>query len=309
MDSAPFYNDLAKGPESVSAHWRRASDGVRLRVTHWPVEGAKGTVILFNGRTEYAEKYGRIANDLTGAGFAVLTMDWRGQGLSDRIARDPRLGHVEGFASYQLDVAEFRSAAEALRCPEPWLMIGHSMGGCIGLRAIMNGFPVDRVVFSAPMWGIAMPPWVRPMPYIVPQILRLFGQGQRIAPGTVIHNYILATAFEENLLTTDHDTYGYLARHAAAKPEFALGGPSVDWVGYAARETRALRRSSRPDVRALTLLGSDEEIVSVPSIRRVHGNWPSGELRVIEGGRHELMMEAPAIRGRFLDETLQFLES
>lgn len=293
----------------MSSHWRRASDGLRLRVMHWPVTGGKGTVILFNGRTEYAEKYGRIASDLTAAGYGVLTIDWRGQGLSDRIARDPRLGHVEGFQSYQLDVAELCNAAHDLQCAKPWVMIGHSMGGCIGLRALTNGFPVEKAVFSAPMWGISMPLWVRPLPFFVPQILRLVGQEQRLAPGTLIENYIQATPFEENMLTTDPDTYGYLMRHAEVVPEFALGGPSLDWVGYAAWETRALHRTPRPEMPVLTLLGGDEEIVSVPAIRRMHAVWPSGAMRIIDGGRHELMMEAPAMRRRFLDETLEFFES
>jgi lysophospholipase len=55
-------------------------------------------------------------------------------------------------------------------------------------------------------------------------------------------------------------------------------------------------------------VGGDEDIVSVPAIRQMHADWPSGELRVIEGARHELMMETPALRGRFMSETFEFLK-
>ena len=273
---------------------------------HWPCADAVGTIFLFTGRTEYAEKYGRIASDLTAKGYSVLTIDWRGQGLSDRMARDPRVGHVAGFSDYQTDAAELLQAAAELDCPKPWYMIGHSMGGCIGLRSLVEGFPVEKAVFSAPMWGIKMPHWVRPLPYFVPNLARLSGKGEGVAPGTTIENYILATPLDENMLTTDAETYAYLAKHAREMPEFALGGPTLDWVGHAAWETRKLQSCPRPNIPVLTFVGSEEDIVSVPAIRRIHANWPSAELREIEGARHEVMMEAPAMRGRFLEETLSF---
>ena len=40
-------------------------------------------------------------------GFAVATLDWRGQGLSDRPLEDPLLGHVENFATYESDLQIF----------------------------------------------------------------------------------------------------------------------------------------------------------------------------------------------------------
>ena len=164
MEPAPFRNDLAEGPDDVQGFWRQSSDGLRLRITLWPASGTKGTILLFNGRTEYAEKYGRIARVLTGAGYATLTIDWRGQGMSDRIARDARLGHVGKFPDYQRDVAEVIAAASELDLPRPWHLLAHSMGGCIGLRALIEGLAVDRALFSAPMWGIKLPPLARPLP-------------------------------------------------------------------------------------------------------------------------------------------------
>ncbi len=309
MDSAPFHNDLAEGPELVQSYWRRSKDGLRLRVVHWPAEKARGTILLFTGRTEYAEKYGHFASDLTKAGYSLICIDWRGQGLSDRVAEDVRLGHVETFDDYQTDAAELVSAARELGCPEPWFMIGHSMGGCIGLRSLIEGLPVEKAIFSAPMWGINLHPLVRPLPFFLPQIMRVFGQGKRIAPGTRLENYIVDTPFSENMLTTDVAYYDYLASHALAVPEFAVGGPSIDWVGYAAQETKRLAALPRPKMPILTFLGGDEKIVSVPAIHDMHRNWPSAELRIVDGARHEIMMESGPARSRFLTEGLEFLQS
>ena len=49
-----------------------------------PPPGRKGTVCVFPGRAEFIEKYFEVVRDLRARGFAVATIDWRGQGLSDR---------------------------------------------------------------------------------------------------------------------------------------------------------------------------------------------------------------------------------
>ncbi|MEL7258902.1 MAG: alpha/beta hydrolase, partial [Pseudomonadota bacterium] len=87
---------MAEGPEGGVAYWITATDGVRLRLGVWPgnSEGISGTVFLFPGRTEYVEKYGKTSIDLSRAGLHVAVIDWRGQGLADRVASDPILGHV-----------------------------------------------------------------------------------------------------------------------------------------------------------------------------------------------------------------------
>ena len=59
--------------------------GVRIRVGLWHRQGPAGTVLLFPGRTEYVEKYGRTARLLAARGLATLVIDWRGQGIADRL--------------------------------------------------------------------------------------------------------------------------------------------------------------------------------------------------------------------------------
>lgn len=307
MDPAPFRDDLADAPEGGRIEWRRAGDGVRLRLGAWETGNARGTVLLFTGRTEYLEKYGRIIRDLTGAGWSVALIDWRGQGLSDRLDDDTRLGHVEKFTDYQRDVAVLLTWVDEIGLPAPRVMIAHSMGGCIGLRALVDGIDVTRAVFSAPMWGIQMPAYARPLTYLLPPIARALNKDRTFAPGTSPINYVTETGFETNMLTRDPETYGWLARHAAEVPEFSLGGPSVKWVGSATRENDRLFAAPRPQVPCLTLLGTDEEIVSIEAIRKYHAGWASGELRMVDGAKHEMMMEVPAIRQRFLDDTLAFI--
>ena len=75
-------------------------DGVQLRYARWRPTGrsTQGTVCLFQGRAETIEKYFETISDLRRRGFAVATLDWRGQGGSERQLRNPRKGHVDSFA-------------------------------------------------------------------------------------------------------------------------------------------------------------------------------------------------------------------
>ena len=113
MHAAPLFDDVAQGPEGGTAWWISASDGVRLRVGLWNRDAKGGTVLLFPGRTEYIEKYGRAAAHFADCGYATLVLDWRGQGLSDRLTTDAMAGHVHEFADYQRDVAAMVEAGDA----------------------------------------------------------------------------------------------------------------------------------------------------------------------------------------------------
>ncbi|WP_163849423.1 alpha/beta fold hydrolase [Pseudooceanicola aestuarii] len=301
MTQAPFHADVDEGPAGGRAVWLTASDGVRIRVGYWPCDGARGTVLLFPGRTEYIEKYGRAAADFAMRGYATLAVDWRGQGLADRVAGDPAVGHVGHFSDYQADAAAVVAAMPGLDLPAPWHLVGHSMGGAIGLRALMEGLPVASAAFTGPMWGIELPLALRPVAWALSAASARLGLGERLSPGTKAESYVLAETFEDNKLTTDTEMYNYMQRQTRAHPELGLGGPTMHWLYEALFETRRLSRLPAPDVPGLTFLGTDEEIVSADRIRARMDGWPGGRLEMLPGGRHEVMMEDPATRTRVFD--------
>lgn len=303
-EAAPFRADLAEGPAGGGAVWLRASDGVRIRIGFWP-GGTQGTVILLPGRTEYVEKYGRTAADLVRRGWSVVAVDWRGQGLADRILPDPMLGHVGAFLDYQHDldavVGWVFGAGQAAGLCGPLMMMAHSMGGLIGLRALHRGLPFGAAAFSAPMWGIHMPLWRRPTAAVLSRLRVKLPQDLHYAPTTSGKTYLLHAAFEGNLLTADREMWDYLHRHASDEKGFGLGGPSVGWVRDALRETRAMMRRPAPNVPAVVGLGGQERIVEPGPIHRRMQDWPGGRLDIYPDARHELPMEVPAVREAFFD--------
>ena len=70
-----------------TATFLRMADGVRLRLACFPASGEKasGTVLMLAGFTEFIEKGLESIAALQQRGFGVVTFDWRGQGLSDRL--------------------------------------------------------------------------------------------------------------------------------------------------------------------------------------------------------------------------------
>ena len=127
-------------PDGAIAGVLKTRDGVSLRYARWPPPpGRKGTVCLFQGRAEFIEKYFETIRDLRARGFAVATLDWRGQGLSDRALRNPHKGHVRSFSQYQIDLEAFINEVVLPDCPPPVFALAHSMGATVLLRSALPG--------------------------------------------------------------------------------------------------------------------------------------------------------------------------
>lgn len=307
MQTAPYNGDAAQN-QTGQAHWVMTADGVRIRVAHWPAKEARGTVLIFPGRTEYVEKYGPAAEDLAKRGYASIAIDWRGQGIADRVHENPMVGHVGRFSDYQLDVQAALAHARALGLPEPFHLLAHSMGGAIGLRALYEGLPIQSAAFSAPMWGIAMAPALRPLAWGLSTISRPLRFSGSFAPGQNAGAYVLRTNVAENTLTSDPGMFKLLQDQITAMPEMILGGASLNWLNEALRETRNLSQRPAPATPAVTFLGTDEEIVDPARIHERMATWNNGELVMLSGGRHEVIMEAPDMRNALFDRCVALFD-
>lgn len=292
---------MEAGPASGSAYWLTTSDDVRIRIGVWNADHAKGTVLLFPGRTEYIEKYGKAAHALTARGYTTLAIDWRGQGLADRFLDDPLIGHVKKFDEYQKDVDAVLAAAQSLNLPQPYFLMGHSMGGCIGLRALHNGLPVAAAAFTGPMWGIRISMLLRPVAWVLSRIMPVLNLGYHLPPGRKPEPYVHATPFEGNTLTTDRETWHMMVQQITNHPELGLGGPSYVWLREALAETAEISAMPAPDVPCATFVGENERIVHVGRIRDLLGRWTNGDLHVITAGEHEILMESQDITDKIFD--------
>jgi lysophospholipase len=289
LAEAPF------GPGSTVRRLR-AADGVGLRAAFRP-GGGRGLVLLFQGRTEFHEKYVDVAALLAARGFAVAAAEWRGQGGSDRPVGHPRKGHVDDFAEFQQDVAAWLAAPEIVATPGPRIALAHSMGGAVALRSLTTGgLRVEAAVFSAPMWGLALGRAAGLLARAIAVGGCALGLSRRYAPAGGDETYALSNP-KTNVLTADPDMARWIAATTRAHADKALGGATLGWLRAAFREMDALAPLPLRTP-ALVMAGSDESVTSLPAMR-ARADRDGIELRVVPGGRHELMFEAPARRAAF----------
>ena len=284
----------------------KTSDGVTLRFARWrpTARRVQGTVCLFQGRAEQIEKYFEVVGDLRRRGFAVATLDWRGQGGSDRQLRNRRKGHVDNFSAYEQDLDAFMQEVVLPDCPPPHFALAHSTGALICLRAVQSGRTrFMRMVLSAPLFGLK-PKTPKNMSEQtacrLATTLTALGFGELDAPGG--ERPLEETVFEGNPFSRDPIRYARNVEILKMAPDLAIGPPTIGWV-YAA--CRAIREARDPhfglSIRTpvLAVVPALDRIVSVSAIETLVTGLRAGGQVVISGAEHELLMERDAIREQF----------
>ena len=290
-------------PEGVVTGTLKTRDGVALRFARWePPPGRKGTVCLFQGRAEFIEKYFETVRDLRDRGFAVATLDWRGQGLSERRVHNPRKGYVRSFNDYFLDLEAFINEVVLPDCPPPVFALAHSMGATVLLRAAARGHRwFDRMVLLAPM--IALPGLRRSFAgRTLVKTLRLTGLGSMYVPGGDA-SVMMQRPFAGNLLTSDPVRYARNVAVLEAEPALAIAWPTVAWTDAAFRVMAELSQPTYPGkIRQpmLIIAAGQDAIVSTPAIDEFSVRLRAGSHLIVPGARHELLMEQDRFRGQVL---------
>ena len=140
-------------PNGAVAGTFNARGGIRIRYARWDTTAERriGTICLFQGRAEFIEKYFETITDLRRRGFAVATMDWRCQGGSSRLLKNPAKGHAENFSQFDNDIRQFMVEIVLPDCPPPYYCLAHSMGGNLVLQLAQTKVCWwDRIVLTAP---------------------------------------------------------------------------------------------------------------------------------------------------------------
>ena len=278
-----------------------AADNVSLRMARFSPRGApRATVALFQGRAEFIEKYFETIGDLLERGFEVVTLDWRGQGGSERELADPRKGHVDDFAQYQRDLSTFLAQMTRLACPKPWFALAHSMGGAILLEYANGGGGFARLVVTAPMidiHGLRFPRGVR----LLANTLDTLGLGAMFIPGGGDAS-LVELKFDGNILTSDPARLARSAAVLAKAPRLGIGDPTIGWTNAAFRQ---MRRFAETDfarqwtVPTLLIASGRDTLVSTPAVERFAQRLDIATLVTIPGARHEVMMERDELRELF----------
>ena len=288
----------------------RAIDGAPLRAARWvPMTATRGTVAILGGRTEFIEKYYEVVGELLGRGFAVAAIDWRGQGGSTRQLRNPRKGHIDDFSLYERDLSALVDDVLGPSCPQPWFGLAHSMGGAIMLGvAHAQRCPFERLVLTSPMIALAgrRNPWLI---RFTAEALDTLGLGGAFVPGGG-SKPASTLPFLGNVLTSDPMRYARAANVIAAAPELGLGWPTIGWLHAA---IRAMREFEDPDfAREITtpiliVAAGADRVVDARAAEHFAARLRNGRLIVVDGARHEILIERDVYRDLFWAAFDQFI--
>lgn len=271
----------------------------------WPIRryrlgsGVRGRMLVLNGRGDMIEKYLEVIHHWAQQGWAVTSFDWRGQGGSGRLTDDLLCGHIDDFGVWIADLkalaAEWRNEGGGAA-----VMLGHSMGGHMLLRAMAEGLPPpDAAVAVAPMLGVHTAPLPRWLAIGIARTMLLLGKAKRRA-WTQKEDSVRLRRIRQQRLTHDPDRYADELWWRDHSREIALGPPSWAWVEQALRSTRDLAEGqaiTRIATPLLILAAEVDRLVSTPAVRRAAGRIPGARLHVYgREAAHEILRESDPVR-------------
>jgi lysophospholipase len=150
--ACPPFDRRAIPREAVEGRWS-APGGALLRRIDWlmPQGSCRGSILFMPGRGDAYEKYLETLDYWHRKGWRVTAADWRGQAGSGRLGNDSVTGHVDDFGIWVADLAAFWLQWRSTT-PGPHVLVGHSMGGHLVLRALAeHKVEPDAAVLIAPM--------------------------------------------------------------------------------------------------------------------------------------------------------------
>ena len=266
----------------------------------------RGSIIIFPGRTEFIEKYLETVEDLTARGFTVLVMDPRGQGLSQRLVDDPVKSYVDDFQDYADDLAGVTAQFTPL-LPKPHIVMGHSMGGCVALQAVISGvMRPSAVVCSAPMLGLY--DVQTPIMIALIKLCAALGMAKKDLPFQRGRSGI-PVPFESNKLTSDSERYKSWSAYFNNVERLRLGPPTYGWIVQALRSMNFVNKNAdKLKIPALIVAAGADPIVE-PSSNEDFAAMSGATFAVVPGALHELFLERDELREQFFSAFDSFLDA
>jgi len=262
-------------------------DGQPLRLHDWPLPQARGGVLLVHGLGEHAGRYGDLARWFNAHGYAARSYDQRGHGESP----GPRgvLSHPDDLladlAVVHADYARTLGAAP--------LLLGHSMGGLVALRAVLDErITPQALVLSSPALRSHASPGLR----------RLAATLARLAPNLRLRNGL-------DLERLSHDPLVVAAYRDDALCHDRVSPRLADFIFRAG--AACIADADRLEVPALLLVAGEDALVDAAGSRDFSAAAARTKrltTRYFAGLYHELFNEAEPGRGQVLMQLEDWLE-
>ena len=297
-------------------HFKKSKDGRKLRIAIWKnqIKRTHGTIFFLNGHREFIEKYSETFTFFSKKGFNVITLDWRGWGLSERpFPSRPKIQDISSAEEYQLDLDTVISLAKEKKLMPPWHLVAHSLGCLIGLRRLASEpLCFDKYIFLSPLWG-NFPYLMRPIQRLLikfEKVLRLLGLTMLTQQSPEKYKpYSLTIDFKKNTLTSDKKQFIRLQSILKENPELHSGTPTLGYVIAILKEIDALNLAKIPNRKILVVLAGQEQITDNVSVMQLINRYTFMKVATIEKAQHEILIEKEEIRLEVLSLMHKFLKS
>jgi lysophospholipase len=295
-------------PPNAEAFDFKGTDGSRLRAAVFPAENPRGGVVLMAGRSEFIEKYFEVVENLLSRRLSVATMDWRGQGLSERLLPVSVKGHITDFGAYRADLRLFTEEVARKRFVGPLVLMTHSMGGLPALQLLADGYGAfNAAVLSAPMTNLFPDPLKRLLAGAMATAACAVGASRQSILG--VKEYSLK--FEGNVLTSDRARHARFRDLQAAAPNAIIREPTYGWLKAAMDAIDDIHKPNRFEKLKTPILivsAENDHLVDSADHKVLAARNSLIDCITVPGSLHEILMESDPYRNAFWQAFDAFVE-
>jgi alpha-beta hydrolase superfamily lysophospholipase len=235
--------------------------------------GARAALLVVHGLGEHAGRYDAFAVRAARRGFSTFALDLRGHGRSEGTPT-----HVARFTDYTADVMALRATLlGALPDGLPLLLLGHSMGGLIGLRVLQeypDAFPAAAITSPWLAESGSPPQWKDRLGRFLLRVTPRVAIPSGIRAGDLSHDPVVVRDYDIDPMVRKTITPGlYAAARGAQRAAIASPG--------------------RISARLLVLLAGEDRLIDTGTARAfAQAVGERGEVETFPGLFHEILNEA-----------------
>jgi alpha-beta hydrolase superfamily lysophospholipase len=253
-----------------------AANGCKLHAYRWSNRGAErsgaAVVVVMHGYGEHCQRYDEFARYLVARGHPVCGIDARGHGRSPG-----QRGHIDHHDQFADDLRLFLADVRERYRSRPLVLLGHSHGGLISLRALQIRKPIpDGLILCSPM--IALTPEHQPVPLWLADVLARLAPRLPLPSGLRLREIIRDVQIAE---ATDRDPLS----HTWTTPRwFSEAGHAME---------RAIAQLDAVTLPVLILIADRDSLVVPDALVRMAAAIPSADKEVVRfpEAYHEILNE------------------
>lgn len=245
-----------------------------------PGENLKAVIVLVHGIGEHIHRYDHWATKFNKEGIGFAGVDLPGHGQSDG-----RRGNIKSYALLREMIDILLKSCNKTFPGVPVYLYGHSLGGGIVLDYILHRNPrVKGAIVTGPMLRLAFEP-----------------SKFKLTLASVMKN-LLPGLIQPTGLNANHISLDEAVVEKYKTDPLVHGKISVSlFHGSMTAGKYSLEHASELKVPTLILHGSDDKLTSPEASREFAAKTDKAELKIWEGGYHELHNEP------FKDEVFKYI--